>query len=199
MPYVKEVLMRHLFATILAASMALPALSHASVIDFNNGREPGWGSTNLIYTRGSDGDNGFGNMVQRAGGAHAVNEFGVPHASFFLLSLDTFTLNSMLLAGGWGSQTLHVEGINNGEVLYSRFVHVTTTPQELLLHWQGIDFIRIATGDDFVRTVEYGDDTKFWVMDNWIINEAVPVPAPAPLALFALGVLALVAGRRRRI
>lgn len=188
--------MRHLRSLMLSAVLGLPMLAQAHVIDFNQGLEPGFGSTNLYVTTGPRGDNGFANMVRLAGGTHVSNIFGGPHASMFLLNLDTFTLNSMLIGGGWGSQTLHIEGINDGLVLYSRVVAVTTTPQELLLQWRGIDFFRIATGDDFVSTVP-GGTTPHWVMDNIVINEAVPVPAPAPLALLGLAGAALLAGRRR--
>ncbi|SHG69031.1 PEP-CTERM sorting domain-containing protein [Massilia sp. CF038] len=192
--------MRKLLAMLFAAAMAVPAVVQATVIDFNHGLDEHFYYTNMYTTRGPrGGDNGFAQMVRLTGGQVLSNPFGAPHASLFLPGLDTFTLNSLFIGGAWGTQTVFIEGILDGRVLYERYVPISPTPLALQLDWGGIDFIRIATGDDYVNTVE-GGNGRNWVIDNLLINDPVLVyvPEPAPFALLGLGALALLTARKKR-
>ncbi|HEY0061343.1 MAG TPA: hypothetical protein VGC21_04430 [Telluria sp.] len=194
--------MRKLLAPLFAAMLSMPLIAGATVIDFNHGLDEHFYYTNMASVLAPRGnDSGFAQMGRLTGGGRIlINPFAAPHASLFLPGLDTFTLNSLLIAGGWGTQTVFIEGILDGRVMYERYVPISPTPFSLQLNWGGIDFIRIATGDDFVRTVD-GGDGRHWVMDNLVIDDPVlpgRVPAPAPIALLGVGALALLAARKKR-
>jgi len=108
---------------------------------------------------------------------------------------DTFDVEQFVIAGSFGEQTLTIEGLLDGAVVFSTDHFITTTAELLSLNWSGIDQLRINTGPDFEQTVGVGVLRPEWVMDNLTID-FVPVPPAALLFLSGLGVLGWIKSRR---
>jgi hypothetical protein len=110
-------------------------------------------------------------------------------------------LNSFVIAGAWGNQTLTIEGWNDGALLFSNLLPVTTTAFTATFDWLDIDLLRIIIGTDFVETVEpgIGIDRREWTLDNIVINEALSAPEPGSIALLGVALAGLVCSRRRKV
>ncbi|MBI5039884.1 MAG: hypothetical protein HZB57_01325 [Gammaproteobacteria bacterium] len=111
-----------------------------------------------------------------------------------LLLPDTFDLNSFIIAGVYGSQTVTLQGLNNGQVLYSGNLGIDLTPQLFQADWAGIDQFQILYGGDFVVDPQHASAAAFhnWAIDNVIYNESLtPVPLPNSALILALGGLLL--------
>lgn len=170
-------------------------------------------------------DDGADHLVQQTasewvgminGGSSAASLFwdgGLDGGNNSLLNLllpDTFDLNSFIIAGVYGSQTVTLQGLNNGSLLYSASLGVNLTPQLFQANWAGIDQLQIFNGGDFVVDPQHASAGAFhnWAIDNVIYNESVtPVPLPPSALILALGGLLLtvsgwrtpgLAGRRGR-
>lgn len=117
-----------------------------------------------------------------------------------LLLSDTFDLVSFIIAGVYGSQTVTLQGLDNGMLLYSESLAIDLTPQAFQANWTGVDQLRILSGDDFVVHPDHASagGQRNWAIDNIVYNETVaPVPLPAPALLLSLGSLLLALGGRR--
>lgn len=117
-----------------------------------------------------------------------------------LLLPDTFKLDSFMIVGVYGSQTLSVRGINNGQLIYSQELAVDLTPRLFLAGWVGIDTLEILSGADFVADPAHADGgvRRNWAIDNLVYNETTAVPLPGAGLLFALGGLPLITLLKRR-
>lgn len=182
-------------AVAVAAALCLPSFASATVIDFNGGLDPFF-TYNSISTIGLvQANSGYDNMFSlNGGGQSAFNPFAASFASFTKASAGTFTLNSLLVDGAWGSQTLTFVGLASGSTLYSTTFGVNTNPALLQLNWSGINELRVLTGNDFVHNNNLSGNGQHWVIDNITVNQ---VPEPAPLALLGLGMVGLLASRKK--
>lgn len=182
-------------AVAVAATLCLPSLASAAKIDFNGGLDPFFVYSSVSVNGNVVPASGYDNMTAFAGGLHAYNPSEAPVATFTKAGAGKFTLNSLLVDGAWGSQTLRFDGLSGGATVYSSFAAVTPSPLELVLNWANIDQLRVTVGNDFVHSVPNGWG-RHWVIDNMMIDE-VKVPEPAPLALIGLGVFGLLASRKK--
>jgi hypothetical protein len=213
---------------LLLAACAIVGLSasrvSASVIDFEDGTLGPFASghgVGVLQTPIGDSSepNGYNQVGLYTNSDHvAFNPFAASPADFIRTDAADFDLNSFVIAGAWGSQTLTLQGYNNGSLIHSQTLVVgfdsnsNQIPQLVTLNWAGIDDFRILTGSDFVRNNTLGSDTssdiRHWALDNLTINEPInggggggnnDVPEPGTVAMFVgMGVTSLVALRRRR-
>ncbi|MBI5462678.1 MAG: hypothetical protein HY941_10890 [Gammaproteobacteria bacterium] len=140
------------------------------------------------------------------GGSSAASLFwdgGLDGGQNTLLNLllpDTFDLVGFSIAGVYGSQTVTLQGFNNGQLLYSASLGIDLTPQLFQANWAAIDQLQILNGGDFVVDAAHPSAGAFhnWAIDDLTYNESIaPVPLPDSALLLALGGLLLtVSGRR---
>lgn len=118
-----------------------------------------------------------------------------------LLLSETFDLASFVIAGVYGSQTVTVQGLDDGALLYSELFAIDLTPRLFLAGWTAIDELRIVVGDDFVVHPDHLEAAAFrnWAIDDVQYNLAA-IPVPGAGLLFLSGGLPLLAAlpRRRR-
>ncbi|UUZ54008.1 hypothetical protein LP419_36825 [Massilia sp. H-1] len=100
-----------------------------------------------------EANSGYDNMFNlNGGGLAAFNPFAAANTSFVKAwRLSTFTLNSLLVDGAWGSQTLTFVGLASGTTLFSTTFGVSTAPSLVNFNWAGINELRVITGNDFVH------------------------------------------------
>ncbi len=183
-------------AIALAGAMGAAAPCQARLIDFNAGFDPFFTYQNMSVYNGRPAPNGYGFMQQVAGGRSVFNSFGANIAWFQRGGPQTFTLNSLLVGGAWGTQTLHFEGYVDNDLRYDTWVPITPTPTAVTLDWTNLSQFRIWVGSDYVNTIGGGNGRQ-WVIDNMIVNQAVPVPEPQAWLLLLAGLASLWIGRKR--
>lgn len=111
-----------------------------------------------------------------------------------LLLADTFSLTQFHVAGVYGSQTLTVQGYNNGNLLYQGSLFIDLTPQVFNAGWSGIDQLRFLAGNDYSLDPAHADagSNRYWAIDNLVFDESIPeVPLPAAVWLFLSGLIPL--------
>jgi hypothetical protein len=185
----------------LLFSVALTT-ANATVIGFNSGLDPTFTySSDITYKNAPvTGTSGYDNLAAYTGGYSMVfNSSEASPSNFYLAgsSSATFILNSFVIAGAWGNQTLTIVGSNNGVQLFSQLLAVSVTPTVFSAGWAGIDQLTIKTGTDFLQTAS-GGNGQHWALDQLTINESNRVPEPASLAIACLGLAALVATRGKK-
>ena len=182
-------------AVAVAAALCLPTFASATVIDFNGGLDPFFTYNSVSVIGLVQANSGYDNMFSaNGGGLAAFNPFEAPFASFTKASAGTFTLNSLMVDGAWGTQTLTFVGLSSGSTLYTTTFGVNTNPALLNLNWSGINEFRVLTGNNFVHNDNLSGNGKHWVIDNITVNK---VPEPAPLALIGLGIAGLLVSRKK--
>jgi len=182
-------------AVAVASALCLPSFASATVIDFNGGQDPFFTYNSVGFIGLVQANSGYDKMYSfNGGGMAAFNPGGVAFASFTKASAGTFNLNSLLVDGAWGTQTLTFVGLASGSTLYSTTFGVSTNPAKLNLNWNGINELRVLTGNDFVHNNTLNGWGQHWVIDNITVNQ---VPEPAPLALMGLGIVGLLASRKK--
>ncbi|HZP82606.1 MAG TPA: PEP-CTERM sorting domain-containing protein [Chthonomonadaceae bacterium] len=218
---------------LLLAACAIVGLSasrvSASVIDFEDGTLGPFASGNGVsvvsVTQTPLDDisepNGYNQVALSTNSDHvAFNPLAASPADFIRTDAADFDLNSFVIAGAWGSQTLTLQGYNNGSLIHSQTLAVgfdgngNQIVYTVTLDWAGIDDFRILTGASFTHNnnllggTEPGNQ-KHWALDNLTINEPIngggggggnnDVPEPGTVAMFVgMGVTSLVALRRRK-
>ena len=183
--------------------LTMPSLAQATVISFENGADPTFTYSGVDFLDGTTlpVNSGYFNVAQATGtNMVAFNPNEASPSSFLLAGAptSTFTLNSFVIAGAWGSQTLSVQGFNDGGLLYSSAVSVTNLAQTFSPGWAGIDELRISVGPSYVN-FGLGGSGQHWALDNLTIDQsAAPVPEPETYAMMLAGLGLLGAAARRR-
>ena len=169
---------------ILVFVLMFAGAANATVVDFESGLDP-------LFTYSSDVMTGPTNLAGT--GYHTLRAFtGSSNVAFngSAASPSTFTwagvgstfdLNSFVIAGAWGSQTLTIEGLLNGASIFSSSLAVTTDAVSVFSpSWSGIDAFRIAIGTDYIADPNLigSGGGQHWALDNITVS-AVPVPAAA--------------------
>ncbi len=194
-------------AVAVAMATILGASAHAAVVTFEGGADPifTYSTVNFVSTPLIP-SSGFDNVAAYTGSSGvAFNANGFSPSSFYLNHANpnaTFTLNSFVIAGGWGSQTLGIKGYNNGTQLFSTTQFVNLSAIVFTPGWVGIDQFEITTGADFVvinpTNFVFEGNGRQWALDNADIQvSAVPEPETYAMLLAGLGLLGFAARRRK--
>ena len=193
---------KHLYVA-LAGAFLLNGAATAAVLDFESGLDPAftYSGVSTLTVPESPGS-GYDNVAAFSGSSGvAFNPFAVSPSSFMIAGgpTTTFTLNSFVIAGAWGTQTLLIEGLNDGSVLDTSSLGVSPAAQTFNAGWSGIDELRITIGSDFVQNGDLGGTGQHWALDNLTYN-AAPIPEPETYAMLlaGLGLLGFVARRRKQ-
>ena len=126
----------------------------------------------------------------------AFNGFG-NSASFS--SASTFTFNSAYFTGAWNDGlTINVTGSYNGTQLYSTsFMVDSNNPSYEVFNWSNIDKVLFSSTGG--TNAGYGGSGTQFVMDSLAVNvHAVPEPPDFGIMVLGLGMIGLLAWRRRR-
>ena len=187
------------FAFISCLSIGV---AEATVIGFEGGSDPifNYVGVNFFINTPVSPRNGYDNVAAFTSSTWvAFNPSEVSPSDFFLAGspIDTFDLNSFVIAGAWGTQTLLIEGLNDAGLLFSSSLAVSLTPTLFTPNWSGIDQLRISIGNDYVQAQGLRGWGQHWALDNLTITQANAVPEPSALPLLALGLAGLCFSRRR--
>lgn len=189
---------------LIAASLLiwLPISANATLIDFESGLDPVFTYSGISLYTGNigSGSTGYSQVLDATSSNSAIfNPSEASPSDFFWNSAGTFDLTSFVIAGAWGSQTLTIEGWVTGGLLFSSTLDVAPTPVNFTPSWVGIDQLRISTDPAGYVDANLGGAGQHWALDNLLINEnSAPVPVPATLALFGLGLAGLGWSRRKK-
>lgn len=186
-----------------AVCLSVSSVAQAAVATFETGADANFSYIGVEfgsapYVTGS----GYDNVAAATSSTgFAYNYFEASPASFLIggAPTNTFTLNSFVIAGAWGSQTLGLEGLNDGVTLFSGSLFVSTTATTYNANWAGIDQLRISIGGDFVDHPDLVITGQHWALDNLTYNNTAPIPEPETYAMLlaGLGLLGFAARRRK--
>jgi hypothetical protein len=176
-----------LFVCLLALSGAV----NATVINFGSGLDPLFNYSEVeTQDTNANPNSGYDTVGAYTGFSQvAFNPFEAPSSTFSWANPgETFDLNSFVIAGAWGRQTLTIEGLLHDVVQHSALLAVDNNAVALFSPgWLGIDGFRITIGNDYVQANNVDGDGQHWALDNLTVNESVSVPEPTSVALLGLG------------
>lgn len=178
-------------------NLLLACSANATLIDFESGLDPLF-SYSGVSTISNSSFGGINTLATYTGSNNvAFNSASQGQGTFsWAGSGSTFDLNSFVIAGVWGTQTLTIEALlNNAVQATSQLAVDWTTVSVFSPGWTGIDAFRISVGNDFVDTNDDGSG-QHWALDNVIVN-ATSVPEPSSMVLFSLGIVGLFARLRK--
>ena len=181
-----------------------PAVTVGAIIDFEDGLDPAFTYSEVgvyygVRQYGSEG--GYEKLAEATpGGYVAYNPDMESPSDFYWNGSGTFDLISFMIAGAWGSQTLTIQGLNNGSLLESASLDVSPDPITFMPNWFGLDQLRILIDPNgYIDTVD-GGRGQHWALDQIVINESVAtVPEPGTLSILLLGLLGLSFRRNRKL
>lgn len=191
--------MKRLLASVLL-SLSISGAANAVVIDFESGFDPLFTYDGIEYGAGAPvPGTGYRAVLEHTNsGTLLYNPSEVSPSVFTWASNGTFELNSFVIAGAWGSQTLTIEGLIGNTVLYSSQLAVDNFGVDIFSpEWRGLTSFRIITGNDFALTPDLGGSGQHWALDNLTIN--AEVPEPSGLALIGLALASAAFARRRQV
>jgi hypothetical protein len=179
-------------------------LANAAVINFESGLDPLFNYTGVsTLTTPWSPNTGYDAVGTFSGSPQvAFNNSAASLTTFsWAGSGATFDLNSFIIAGSWGSQTLTIEGVLNNSVVHSVQLAVDNNQVDIFNpDWQGIDAFRIMTGNDYIADPSLASSGQHWALDNLKVNEAVSqVPAPAAIWLLGSGLIGLIGMRKKSV
>lgn len=125
---------------------------------------------------------------------------GGANSVFNLLLPDSFDLISFVIAGVYGSQTLAVQGLNDGQLRYSAWADIDLTPQLFQAGWAAIDEVRFISGTNFVVHPDHASAgvRRNWAIDNLMYTDTTAAPLPPAGLLFVSAALPFLVSVRSR-
>lgn len=176
-------------ATVYFDSNGSPLFNASSSVSFMNEN-----SATIVY-QGS----GYDSVHTATGGPYiAFNSFAASLASFDWNGTGTFDLNSFVIAGAWGSQTLTIRGYTDAVLTYTAELFVDTAARIFQADWVGLTSFSIATGNDFLLDPDANGTGQHWAINAIRINEALSeVPLPAAAWMFLAGIAGALGLRRK--
>jgi hypothetical protein len=149
---------------------------------------------------------GYKSLAELTGSQWMATAFREASPAVFTASSSSsplFDLNSLSLAGVWGSQTLTLVGYINGVETHSFDFKISTVAQEYTFTgFTGIDSFAIITNPylDYaveVRPPNGGSGGTSWVLSSVEVT-VVPEPQTYAMLLAGLGIVGAIARRRQR-
>lgn len=191
-----------LLATLL---FCVSSLTQAATINFTATGTPTFNlSHNYFMDRNaaSSGiylNSGYYSVIDATNGDYvAYNGHATPLVSFDYTDAGTFDLNSFVIAGAWGSQTLTIRGYTDAVLTYTAELFVDTAARVFQADWLGLTSFSIATGNDYVNDPNVGGGGQHWAINAIRINEALSeVPLPAAAWMFLAGIAGALGLRRK--
>lgn len=177
------------------------SFANAIVVDFESGLDDMFNYVEVTAGSSSTLNSGYVAMTEYTGSNKAVfNPHAASPSTFSWNSAGTFDLTSFAITGAWGSQTLTVEGLFNGEVQHTSLLAVDNLAVNIFsADWLALDQFRITTGDDFILDDSVSGRGQHWVLDNLTINESMSVPAPALFMLLGLGLGGFALSKKKKV
>ena len=191
---------RTILSMMAATGLFVTTSVHALLIDFEDGGlDPFFSYSGVGTFPNIESGTGYDNVLAFTGSNWgAFNPFETSPSTFIKAAPGTFTLNSFVIAGAWGTQTLTISGLLNNNLQFTTELGVSTAAQVFSPNWSNIDEVQITIGNDFVDTNPIDTGTgQHWALDNISLN-ANDVPEPSTLTLFGFGLAVLAITRRKR-
>ncbi|MFK5913011.1 MAG: hypothetical protein QM484_01445 [Woeseiaceae bacterium] len=188
---------------ILVFALMFVGTANATVVDFESGFDPifNYSVVSVLAPTAPHALSGYQTVADYTNSTQvAYNGSAQSPSTFSWASAGTFDLNSFVIAGAWGSQTLTIEGLLNGVSIFDSLLAVTNDAVSVFsANWSGIDAFRITIGTDFVQTANLGGSGQHWAIDDIAVNETVSaVPVPAAAWLFGSALLGFFGFSRKK-
>ena len=192
--------MRKIKAILLYCLLVLgfSPMVNATTITFEPYLDPFFVYDNVNLMTSDATGNGYASVQDYTGTTRIVRNgtTSLPSSSFTMSSPGTFDLTSFVIAGAFGTQTLTIDGLRDGNPIYTVDLGITTTAQLFSpTGWDDIDQFIIYLGDDFID-VNPSLNRPYWALDNIVLTEN-PVPVPGAIWLLGSGLIGIVGIRKK--